>query len=306
MAWIRNWPDRWLDSHGSTSSTSCSGSSERIVEMVGRESAKVASSAPHRDQPDAVRRRRAEPGCSACDVLFIGSYWNQHRDVVDALPALAARGHSVHVHGRGWDDVPGFSGSRPRSSSLSNTTNEARKKKKKKKKNYHRAHSHRGTPANTRRADNSSGISDANKGALPRRVPRRGNGMGRHADRLTRWSLWRLRLGSSPPAGERFHGGRAVSRRPGTWREAARPSFAPPIPDRVAGPGRVGRGCPVRMCTVGQAAARRPPAEIGVPGCLSCTIVLQNHPQARVHPARVTNIVLASVIDVRERLTGLM
>ncbi len=107
MAWIRNWPDRWLERPWFDEFDLVFGSSERIVEMVRARSAKVASLLPIATNP--TRFGDVEPSPElACDVLFIGSYWNQHRDVVDALPALAARGYSVHVYGRGWDDVPGF------------------------------------------------------------------------------------------------------------------------------------------------------------------------------------------------------
>jgi spore maturation protein CgeB len=44
----------------------------------------------------------------ACDVLFTGSHWGQHRAVDEALPALARSGLDVRVYGRGWEDVPGM------------------------------------------------------------------------------------------------------------------------------------------------------------------------------------------------------
>lgn len=67
----------------------------------------MATLLPIATNPDRFRDPDASPEL-ACDVLFVGSYWGQHRAVVDALPALAERGYSVHVHGRGWDAVPGF------------------------------------------------------------------------------------------------------------------------------------------------------------------------------------------------------
>jgi len=107
MAWVRNWPERWLERAWFDEYDLVFASSTRIVEMVRERSAKVARPLPIATNPTRFGRVQPNPDL-ACDVLFMGSYWNQHRDVVDALPALAARGHSVHVHGRGWESVPGF------------------------------------------------------------------------------------------------------------------------------------------------------------------------------------------------------
>jgi spore maturation protein CgeB len=109
MAWIRNWPERWLERPWFDEYDLVFGSSRRIVAMVRERSAKVASLLPIATNPDRFGSAEASPDL-ACDVLFMGSYWGVHRDVVDALPALAARGFSVHVHGRGWDAVPAFAG----------------------------------------------------------------------------------------------------------------------------------------------------------------------------------------------------
>jgi O-antigen biosynthesis protein len=107
VAWIRNWPERWLARPWFDEYDLVFGSSTPIVDLVRERSAKVASLLPLATEP----RRFAAATSSAeraCDVLFVGNYWHQERDVVDALPALARRGLAVRVHGRGWDAVPGF------------------------------------------------------------------------------------------------------------------------------------------------------------------------------------------------------
>jgi O-antigen biosynthesis protein len=109
MAWVRNWPERWLGRPWFDEYDLVFGSSRRIVDMVHERSAKVASLLPIATNPDRFASAEASPDL-ACDVLFMGSYWGEYRDIVDALPALAARGFSVHVHGRGWGAVPGFAG----------------------------------------------------------------------------------------------------------------------------------------------------------------------------------------------------
>ncbi len=107
VAWIRNWPDRWLARPWFDDYDVVFASSERMAEAVRSTSAKVALALPIATNPD--RFGSAEPRDDlACDVLFVGSYWKQHRAVIEALPALADRGLTVHVHGHGWDAVPAF------------------------------------------------------------------------------------------------------------------------------------------------------------------------------------------------------
>ena len=107
MAWVRNWPERWLERPWFDEYDLVFGSSERIAALVHQESAKVATVMPIASNPDRFGHADPNPDL-ACDVLFVGNYWNQHRSVVDALPALAEHGLSVRVHGRGWEALPGF------------------------------------------------------------------------------------------------------------------------------------------------------------------------------------------------------
>jgi len=109
LAWIRNWAQRWLDQPWMDDFDLVFASSARIAQLVRERSSKVASVLPIATNVDRFRPQPADPEL-ACDVLFVGSYWGQHRDVVDALPALAATGASVHVYGRGWDELPAFAG----------------------------------------------------------------------------------------------------------------------------------------------------------------------------------------------------
>jgi spore maturation protein CgeB len=109
LAWIRNWADRWLAQPWFDDFDLVFASSARIAQLVRDRSSKVAKVLPIATNPDRFHPQPADPSL-ACDVLFVGSYWGQDRDVVLALPALAASGVSVHVYGRGWEDVPAFGG----------------------------------------------------------------------------------------------------------------------------------------------------------------------------------------------------
>ena len=109
IAWIRNWPERWLGRPWFDDFDLVFGSSGPIVDMVRAGSAKVASLLPIATNPARFRPVEPDPAL-ACDVLFVGNYWGEPRSVVDALPALAAEGLEVHVHGRGWDRLAEFDG----------------------------------------------------------------------------------------------------------------------------------------------------------------------------------------------------
>jgi len=107
IAWVRNWAERWLDQAWFDDFDLVFASSARIADLVRERSAKVASILPIATNPERFHPQPVDPE-QACDVLFVGSYWGQHRAVVDALPALAASGASVHVYVRGWEQVPSF------------------------------------------------------------------------------------------------------------------------------------------------------------------------------------------------------
>ncbi|MFL5646992.1 MAG: glycosyltransferase [Chloroflexota bacterium] len=109
VAWIRNWAQRWLARRWFDDYDIVFASSEQMALDVGGNSAKSVSVLPIATNP--ARFGFAEPRADlACDVLFVGSYWNQHRAVIDALPVLADHGFTVHVYGNGWDAVPSFAG----------------------------------------------------------------------------------------------------------------------------------------------------------------------------------------------------
>ena len=107
IAWVRNWPERWLGRPWFDEYDVVFGSSEPILDMIRDGSAKVATLLPIATNPARFVPTEPSPEL-ACDVLFTGSYWGEDRDVVHALPALAEHGISVRVHGRGWSGVPGI------------------------------------------------------------------------------------------------------------------------------------------------------------------------------------------------------
>ena len=107
IAWIRNWPERWVGRPWFDDFDIVFASSVRIAQLVHDTSAKVATVLPIATNPDRFANPEPRPDL-ACDVLFVGSHWGQDRDVVSALPELAKQGIAVRVHGRGWGAVPGF------------------------------------------------------------------------------------------------------------------------------------------------------------------------------------------------------
>jgi len=109
IAWIRNWGQRWLARRWFDDYDIVFASSDRMAAEVTGNSAKAVSVLPIATNPARFGSAEAREDL-ACDVLFVGSYWNQHRAVIDALAVLADQGFSVHVYGNGWDSVPSFAG----------------------------------------------------------------------------------------------------------------------------------------------------------------------------------------------------
>ena len=95
------------DGPGSTTTTSSSGQASRSSRWCAPAARRSPKLLPIATNPARFRPVEPDPEL-ACDVLFVGNYWGEPRSVVDALPALAAVGLDVHVHGRGWDRLPEF------------------------------------------------------------------------------------------------------------------------------------------------------------------------------------------------------
>ena len=106
-AWVRAGPDKWLEREWFDDFDIVFGSSDRIVERVREGSSKVASLLPLATNSDRFAPSEPDPA-RACDVLFVGNFWGQHRHIAEALPALAQSGLRVDVYGRGWDKLPAF------------------------------------------------------------------------------------------------------------------------------------------------------------------------------------------------------
>ena len=106
-AWVRAGPDKWLEREWFDDFDIVFGSSERIVEIIRDRSSKVASLLPLATNPDRFAPSEPDPA-RACDVLFVGNFWGQHRHIAEALPTLAESGLRVDVYGRGWEKLPAF------------------------------------------------------------------------------------------------------------------------------------------------------------------------------------------------------
>jgi O-antigen biosynthesis protein len=107
VAWIRNWGDRWVERPWFDDYDLVFTSSDVLGDVVRSRSGKVPRRLPIASNPSRFRPMEAAAEL-ACDVLFVGNHWGQERGVVRALPELAAAGLTVHVYGKGWEQVPGM------------------------------------------------------------------------------------------------------------------------------------------------------------------------------------------------------
>ncbi len=104
VAWVRNWPDRWAAQPWFDDYDIVLASSAGIAALLDERTATRTHRVPIATNPARFRPVEPDPEL-ACDVLFTGSHWGAERGVATALPALAAAGLRVHVHGRGWEGV---------------------------------------------------------------------------------------------------------------------------------------------------------------------------------------------------------
>ncbi len=109
IAWVRNWTDRWLGHPWFDEYDLVLASSARSKALIDAGSVHVARLMPLATNPDRFHPPAAiaEP---TVDVVFSANRWGQERGVETIAPRLAAAGHSVAIHGRGWDAVPAMAG----------------------------------------------------------------------------------------------------------------------------------------------------------------------------------------------------
>jgi O-antigen biosynthesis protein len=108
VAWVRNWTERWLERPWFDDYDIVLASSERSRRLVEERSSQVAQLMPLATNPNRFRPTDPDPRLAA-DLLFVGNYWWDGRQVEEALPALGGE-MSVKAFGRGWEAVAAMDG----------------------------------------------------------------------------------------------------------------------------------------------------------------------------------------------------
>lgn len=103
VAWIRNWTHRWLSRAWIDSYDLLLASSQVSADLVAERLHRKCGVLRLAANPHRFYGSDADP-LLTCDACFTGSYWNDHREVIDNLGALAGR--RVRVHGHNWERVP--------------------------------------------------------------------------------------------------------------------------------------------------------------------------------------------------------
>lgn len=109
IAWIRNHADRWVQRPWFGEYDLVLGSSERICQFIRQSSPHDPEHFPLAVNPERFRLAD-EPVDPRCDLVFTGNHWDVDRQVQQRVAELEAAGRlpALHVHGHGWDRVPGM------------------------------------------------------------------------------------------------------------------------------------------------------------------------------------------------------
>jgi O-antigen biosynthesis protein len=108
IAWVRNWTERWIDHPWFDDYDIVLASSERSRRMIEERSSQVTRLMPLATNPDRFQPTDPDPRLAA-DLLFVGSYWSEPRQVEEALPALTGE-MEVKAFGGGWEAVAAMDG----------------------------------------------------------------------------------------------------------------------------------------------------------------------------------------------------
>lgn len=107
VAWIRNWPDRWLQNQSLDLYDIILGSSSKLCQMVGQATGRQVTLFPIACNPQRFNRETNKDKNYSCDYSFTGNYWGKPRDIELALyPAKID--FSFALYGQDWDQVEKF------------------------------------------------------------------------------------------------------------------------------------------------------------------------------------------------------
>ncbi|CAG0878766.1 unnamed protein product [Cyprideis torosa] len=107
VAWIRNWPDRWLSNKSLGIYDIVLGSSTNLCEIVGQGAGLQVTLFPIATNPQRFDRASNKDEKYSCDYSFTGNYWGKPRDIELALDPQELN-YNFALYGKDWDKVDKF------------------------------------------------------------------------------------------------------------------------------------------------------------------------------------------------------
>lgn len=107
IAWIRNWPDRWLQNQSLDLYDMILGSSTKLCQMIGQSTGRQVTLFPIACNSKRFDRKSNKDNKYSCDYSFTGNYWGKPRDIELALNPDKID-FTFSLYGKDWDQVAKF------------------------------------------------------------------------------------------------------------------------------------------------------------------------------------------------------
>lgn len=108
IAWIRNWFEEFYESLWFKDFNLVLSSSKEACEKIENKIGKKAYYFPLASSEKRFGARLKKDENYFCDYCFTGSYWNDHREIIDHLNPDNLKEHSFHLYGKNWESVQKF------------------------------------------------------------------------------------------------------------------------------------------------------------------------------------------------------
>ena len=107
VAWIRNWPDRWLENNSFTDYNLIFASSQKFCDLITEKSGKDAILFPIATTPEKFIRDQHKDTAFESDYTFTGNYWGKPREIETYLEP-SELDFKFNVYGKDWHLVEKF------------------------------------------------------------------------------------------------------------------------------------------------------------------------------------------------------
>jgi len=107
IAWIRNWPDRWLANPSFDQYSMIFASSQTMCDMVKEQSGRDALLFPIATTPEKFIKADHQDDYFRSDYSFTGSYWGVPRDIESILNPAQLE-YKFSIYGKNWDQIEKF------------------------------------------------------------------------------------------------------------------------------------------------------------------------------------------------------